>query len=159
MFFSCEHCYKHDLVCLVNPSARSLKCANCHNRGRKCVDVSWESLDREQKQAREEIDSDLDGMDRSLNEIEKIQNNLAKRRIRLAQNRKALSQAENRAKAKASCLLAELEEQEKGQEKNDGFTDCELAETSFDFSSFLDAADVLGPMDWSALGALDGTPE
>jgi hypothetical protein len=73
MFLSCEHCYKHDLVCLVNSSARLLKCANCAKRGIKCVDVSWESLDRTQKQTREEIDSDLDGMDKSLNEIEKIQ--------------------------------------------------------------------------------------
>jgi septal ring factor EnvC (AmiA/AmiB activator) len=121
--------------------------------------VSWESLDRTQKQTREEIDPDLDGMDKSLNKIEKIQNNLAQWRVRLARNRKALSEAENRAKAKASCLLAELEEQKRGREKNDGFTDCELAENSSAFSSFLDAADVLGQMDWSASGALDGTPE
>jgi len=61
---------------------------------------------------------------------------------RISRNRKILELAEERTKSKAVCLLDELkEEEEKERKGNGGFTEGELREASFDFSTFLGISD------------------
>jgi hypothetical protein len=96
-----------------------VKCASCASKGIPCVNSSWASLDKTREEAKSQIDADL-------LELERIT-------ARLRKNRKILKLAEDRAKAKAVCLLDELEEEEEMQRvKGGGLSNAELEELSRD---------------------------
>ena len=71
------------------------RCAECSRIGRKCVNLSWEALDRTRDEYRKKVEED--------------EEELAKLLARLMRDKKILRQADNRAKQKSECLAAELE--------------------------------------------------
>jgi len=147
----CFHCFEHSLACIIMPSSRSLKCANCAKRGIKCVDTSWKSLDETRQITKEKIEKDVE-------DLVEAQAQLAKVIARLSRNRKILSLAESRAKEKTICLLDELEEEEEEERrKNGGLSDGEIAVANADLSSLMG---VTGPglEAWGDLGFPDGSP-
>ena len=71
---------------------------------------------------------------------------------RISRNKTVLELAKKRAREKTICLVQELEEEEEAErQKNGSFTNDELAETSFNFPSFLGIIDRSNVVDWSAL--------
>jgi hypothetical protein len=142
---TCDHCFKHSLPCIVMSSTKSLKCASCALKGIKCVNVSWDSLDKTRADTKSQIEKDLQVMEGAM--------------ARIARNRKVLALAEKRAKSKAVCLLDELEEEEEKERKeNGGFTEGELREASFDFSTFLGVSDGSDQVDWASLDVPGDSP-
>lgn len=124
----CNHCFLQGLVCFVMPDSR-LRCAECTRLGKKCVNMSWESLDRTREEYQKKVDDD-----------EKL---LAEVISRLLRNKKILKQAEERARKKALCLASEMEEM--GETEAAEGEDCPAASISAAFS----------PTMWATLGLLD----
>ena len=117
---SCIHCLTHELRCVKMSSSRSLKCASCAKKGIKCVDVSWDSLDRTRQESRSQMEKDLD-------EMEKLMAQQQALAARIARTRRVLKLADERAKAKTICLLDELEEEEELERvRNGGMSDGEI---------------------------------
>lgn len=134
---ACEHCYKYNIRCIVMEGGRSTRCASCSAKGIKCVNITWTALDKTREETKAKINEDL----QRLEEIT----------ARLAQNRRVLELAEKRAKAKAVCLLDELEEKEEAERvRNGGLTDGELEEMSRDFVAYNNASENVGTDVWSA---------
>jgi hypothetical protein len=145
-YLACIHCFEHGIRCVVMSSTKSSKCASCQAKGIKCVNVSWHSLDKTREQTKAEINADL-------LELERIT-------ARLAKNRRVLELAEKRAKAKAICLLDELEEEEERQRlENGGLTDAELEDMSRDFVAHTNASENVGTEVWSAWDSSRGGPD
>jgi hypothetical protein len=125
-----NYCFKHSLPYIVISSTKSLKYASCALKGIKCINVSWDSLDKTRADTKSQIEKDLEVMEGTI--------------ARIARNRKVLALAEKRAKSKAVYLLDELkEEEEKERKENSGFTEGKLRKASFDFSTFLGISDGL----------------
>ncbi|KAL9626126.1 MAG: hypothetical protein Q9204_007560 [Flavoplaca sp. TL-2023a] len=82
-----------------------LKCSECVRQGKPCVNLSWMSLDKTREEYRKKIDDD-----------EQL---LAEVMARLLRNKKILQQADDRAKRKADCLMAEMEASGDFQETDD----------------------------------------
>ncbi|KAI6786596.1 hypothetical protein KC332_g19142 [Hortaea werneckii] len=76
-------------------SSSNLRCSECVRQGKKCVNMSWESLDKTREEYRRKVDED-----------EEL---LAVVMARLMRNKKILRQAEGRAARKAECLASEME--------------------------------------------------
>lgn len=141
---ACEHCFKHNIRCVVMSSSRSVKCASCAAKGIKCVNVSWESLDRTREETKAEIEEDMD-------ELERLMERQLALAAKIARKRKVLKLAEQRAKAKTICLLDELEEEEEQQRvENGGLSNGELEELSRDFVAYSNATENAGSEVWSA---------
>lgn len=98
--FPCDRCCAANLPCVM--SSRSAKCAHCTQKGRPCVAVSWESLDRTRNETESKIQSDE-------KEREILFSRLAELHARIERNRKILKQAEERAASKMECLRDEME--------------------------------------------------
>lgn len=148
----CVHCSDHSIFCVMSSSSRSLKCSSCANKGMKCVNTSWKSLDETREQTRAKIEKDMD-------ELVAAQANLNRIIARLSRRRKILSFAERNAERKTICLLDELEEEEEIERKaNGGLSNGEIAQANADLSSFLATADGSAPVDWNAMGFSDETP-
>jgi hypothetical protein len=140
---ACEHCYKHGIRCVVMEGGKSTRCASCAAKGIKCVNISWTSLDKTREETKAAINEDL----QRLEEIT----------ARLAQNRRVLELAEKRAKAKAVCLLDEIEEKEEAERvKNGGMTDAELEELSRNFVAYHNASENAGSDVFSAWDSARG---
>lgn len=120
--FACDHCFVNNLCCVAMEGTSSLRCAECVRRGRKCVNLSWESLDKTREEYRKKVEQDEEA--------------LAEVLARLMRNKKILKQAEERAKRKALCLESEMEAS--GQFEDE---DCPAA----------DATVGLSPAVWSSI--------
>jgi len=143
-FIGCHNCLQQGVLYIIMPSS-GVKCATCARQGRKCVDVSWKSLDTVRTKEKEGLNKDLEEMERLI--------------ARISKRRKILALAEERAKRKTIYLVQELENEEEEQRKvNGGFSDVKLSEASRDLAGFLDSTDVSGGVDWSVLGVSDGSP-
>merc|ERR1711967_217932 len=95
VFFPCERCSTHNHLCIIMSNSTNLRCSECVRQGKKCVNMSWESLDRTREEYQRKVDED-----------EEL---LATVMARLMRNKKILRQAEGRAARKAECLASEME--------------------------------------------------
>jgi len=95
---ACLHCSNLSILCMKMENHP--KCAECVRRGRPCVGVSWESLDR----TRDKLESDL-----SVAEEE-----LARALARVARLRKTLKHTKDKVAEKALCLARELADDNDG---------------------------------------------
>ncbi len=95
---ACLHCSSLSILCVKMENHP--KCAECVRRGRPCVSVSWESLDR----TRDKLESDL-----SVAEEE-----LARALARVACLRKTLKHTKDKVAEKALCLARELADDNDG---------------------------------------------
>ena len=98
--FPCEYCHSLRLSCFTMESR--LKCDKCTRRGRPCVAVSWESLDRTRLQLQKEIST--------------ANTELGALAAKIVRLQKTLDQADRRASQKADCLAAELGSDNDGTE-------------------------------------------
>jgi len=127
--FACDHCLRYNRLCIVMMSGRHSRCSECVRLGRKCSNMSWESLDKTRDEFQKKVDDD-----------EAL---LAEVMARLLRNKKILRQAEERAKVKAGHLAAELSAE-------DG-----LSEDTLDCpASAIGVA--LSPAMWQTMDLLDG---
>lgn len=92
---SCDYCFWNGLSCVAMEGNFRLRCSECVRRGRKCVNLSWESLDRTREEYRRKVEKD--------------EEDLAEVLARLMRDKAILRQAEERARKKAQCLEAEME--------------------------------------------------
>ncbi|KIV98334.1 uncharacterized protein PV09_09824, partial [Verruconis gallopava] len=116
---ACQNCFEHGIRCVFMSGIKSIKCASCASKGIVCINSSWASLDKTREEAKALIDADLQELERIIACLKK--------------NWRILKLAEARAKAKAVCLLDELEEEEEMQRvKNGGLSNAELEELSRD---------------------------
>jgi hypothetical protein len=98
---ACVYCSNHSILCVVmEPHS---KCAECTRRGRPCVGVTWESLDR----VRNKLES----------EILQTEEEQARLFAKLSWLRKTLRQTQDRAKQKTLCLLKEMGNDNDGDEE------------------------------------------
>jgi len=98
---ACVYCSNHSILCVVMESHS--KCAECTRRGRPCVGVTWESLDR----VRDKLES----------EILQTEEEQARLFAKLSRLRKMLRQTQDRAKQKTLCLLKEMGDDNDGDEE------------------------------------------
>merc|ERR1712032_1193967 len=87
VFFPCERCSTHNHLCIIMSDSTNLRCSECVRQGKKCVNMSWESLDRTREEYQRKVDED-----------EEL---LATVMARLMRNKKILRQAE--------CLASEMD--------------------------------------------------
>merc|ERR1712230_329333 len=80
VFFPCERCSSHNHLCIAMSSSSNLRCSECVRQGKKCVNMSWESLDKTREEYQRKVDED-----------EEL---LAVVMARLMRNKKILRQAE-----------------------------------------------------------------
>lgn len=126
----CDFCFTQGKQCFIMASSdRRLKCSECVRRGRPCVNLSWESLDRTREEYQKKVDAD-----------EKL---LAEVISRLIRNKAILAQAKDRAHKKAECLANELEEA--GEDVRAEEINCPAADAQVAFS----------PAVWATLGYID----
>ena len=95
VFFPCERCSLHNHLCIAMSNSSNLRCSECVRQGKKCVNMSWESLDKTREEYQRKVDED-----------EEL---LAVVMARLMRNKKILRQAEGRAARKAECLASEMD--------------------------------------------------
>ena len=105
---SCFHCQSKGCPCIVMDSSSHKKCAECTRRGRPCVGITWESLDRVRSQLEAEIRETEDEQSRKLEEQSRLVAEQAAILTKLSRLRKTLRQSQDRAKAKTLCLVQEL---------------------------------------------------
>ena len=110
------------------PNSR-LKCAECTRKGKPCVNMSWESLDKTREEYKAKVDAD-----------EKL---LAEVMLRLLRNKKILEQANERARNKAMCLASEMETD--GEDVLAENINCPAASVGMEFS----------PAMWSTMATID----
>ena len=104
-----------------------MKCSECVRLGKKCVNLSWESLDKTRAEYQKRVDAD-----------EEL---LAEVMARLMRNKKILRQAEGRAKHKAEALMQSMDESGELEENED----CPAA----------DACVNLSPAVWESIAFID----
>ena len=111
--FPCERCYFSNRSCFVMPSSgRSrLHCVECRRRGRRCVEISWDAVDRSVTNAQEEVR-------RSESEYWDTAQRLSQLQAQLSEKRQVLEAARQRATEQLRCLKAELDAEGEG----DAFT-------------------------------------
>ncbi len=121
---ACERCSSTSKVC-IRMEGRP-KCAECTRRGRPCVPVSLESLNR----VHEKLESQLDKAEAEhaaqLDVLQRLNSKILRLRTTIRQNK-------SRAVRKAQCVAAEL-----GSD-NDGITDDETSSEPANFDSLLQA--------------------
>src|SRR5579883_2577863 len=134
---SCEHCLIRGLTCVAMSFSKSVKCANCARKGIKCVDVSWEILDKTREEAKSAIEESLEELSEVYAKQQQLNAKQQKLLAQLSRSRKILKIAESRAKAKAICLMDELEEEEEAERvRNGGHSDGELRELADNLAVF-----------------------
>lgn len=126
--------------------SESARCYACVKLGQRCVNASWESLDRTRERARQQ-------MEESFEEMELQQEALNKTMAKIARLRKTLKLAEERAESKQRCLQAELflEDQQRWQSEQSAIlqADSSLPIGPLDERSFA----WLDTFDWTAVPA------
>ena len=98
--FFCEYCHSLRLSCFIMKSCP--KCDKCTQRGRPCVAVLWESLDRTRLQLQKEISTTNTELGALASKIVRLQ--------------KTLDQADRCASQKADCLAVKLGSDNDGTE-------------------------------------------
>ena len=93
---------KHCVVKLVMPGEKRLKCAECTRRGRACVDMDWDTVERLAREAKEDVVAEE-------REREELIRRLSDLQARLGRKRKVLELAQRRANDQAMCLVREME--------------------------------------------------
>jgi hypothetical protein len=165
--WSCLFCLESCDDCIVMSARPDLKCSNCTRRGKPCVSVSWDVLDRTSEKKAAEIE-DAEQRLRTVNaevrkmmaEVVRRQEEAAKIMESIERNRKVLKQAHQRAEAKTICMLEELqaeEEEERAKKRKRSSSDDNVPERAhfegaFDFDSLVSLPDGAPPIDWSTLG-------
>jgi len=146
----CEYCYSRGLSCIMDPS-RSVKCSVCARQGKKCVDVSWGSLDRTRSTTQEAIQKEEDNILKLNEELSRINQKLGRALSAIQRSRKILQLADARATAKTICLGKELEEEEEAERRDnpDGKSN---AEREADASELAALSSAIGDVDWDQLG-------
>ncbi len=123
---------------MMPDDTKKLKCAECTRRGRPCVSLSWESLDRTRDNLRDELERDEAEASRLFDQYVEVAS-------RVRQKRKVLEQAQGRAAKKFKCLIEEMEAE--GED---------MTATVIDASSL--EASIFGPEgDRLSIGVVDGT--
>ena len=112
--FPCDFCASRGLNCFVMESRP--KCDKCTRRGRPCVGVSWESLDRTRLSLRKEISKAMKEMSKANDALAAKHAELAALSSKVVRLQKTLDQADRRASQKADCLAAELGSDNDGTE-------------------------------------------
>ena len=84
------------------PEEARLKCVECTRRGRPCVDMSWESVDRSREKAKLEVKSEEQT-------VFALVRRLSEAQARLARKRRILEQAQQRSTEQMHCLVREME--------------------------------------------------
>lgn len=114
----CDLCFSSGSKCIAMPDhGQRLKCSECVRKGRPCVNMSWQSLDKTREEYQKKVDDD-----------EKL---LAEVMARLLRNKKILKQANERATKKMLCLAGELRN---AGEEVDEMIDCPAADALVGFS-------------------------
>jgi len=54
--WSCLFCFENNCECFVMSARPDLKCSTCTRRGKPCVAISWDSLDRTMERKASEIE-------------------------------------------------------------------------------------------------------
>jgi hypothetical protein len=62
---SCDYCFKYSLSCIVISSTKSLKYALYALKGIKCVNVSWDSLNKTRSSTKVKINDNLEQMEKA----------------------------------------------------------------------------------------------
>ena len=117
------------------PQEDRLKCAECTRRGKPCVEMSWDAVERTKENLKAEVARGEQEVFARLRELSELQ-------ARLDRKRKVLEQAQQRSDRQAQCLIREMEE---GGE--------DLSRTVFDVS-LLDAQ-LADPFGGTSVGVLD----
>ena len=122
---SCQYCFNNQQPCVVMSGYK--KCVLCTRRGRPCVGVSWDSLDKahnklksdilkvESEQSRLSIEQS-EAATRAAAEWSRIAAEQSHVAAKLDRLRKTLRQTHGRAKEKTLCLLQELSDDEEAVE-------------------------------------------
>lgn len=114
----CDLCFTSGSKCIAMPDhGQRLKCSECVRKGRPCVNMSWQSLDKTREEYQKKVDDD-----------EKL---LAEVMVRLLRNKKILNHANERATKKMMCLAGELRD---SGEEVDASADCPAADALVGFS-------------------------
>jgi len=100
---ACLHCSNLSILCVKMENHP--KCAECVRRGRPCVGVSWESLDR----TRNKLESDLAAAEEEL----------AQAFARVARLRKTMKHTKDKVTEKALCLARELADDNDGVSRDE----------------------------------------
>lgn len=158
--WSCLYCFENGHDCIVMSARPSLKCSTCTRRGKPCVSVSWDVLDRTREQKAAEIE-DAEAKLRIANaEVRKMMAEVVRRQEEAAKllesidrNRKVLNQAHKRSEAKTICLLEELEaeeEEERQRKRKRSSSDDNVPEAAhfLNFGDLVSLPDGAPPIDW-----------
>ena len=108
---SCDHCFSSNIVCIVmpDPPKDSSKCAACTHRGRPCVGISLESLNR----AHKKLESNLEAV---VKECAEHSAAVARLDAKLSRLLKEMKQSRTISTLKAHCVASELGDDNDGTE-------------------------------------------
>lgn len=161
---TCARCFLAGLDCVTMSGHRSIKCANCANSGKSCVNVSWEWLDKERERRAEEVRLDKEKLKLANEEVRKMmaevvrrQNEAQKLLDKIDKSERVLSRVHERAKAKTACLIDELDEEEKEERARKRKRGEAVSPEPLDFSSILGVTDGSNQVDWNAWDVPGGT--
>ena len=56
--FACERCFLSNHNCIIMGSEPHARCSECVRVGRKCVNMSWASLDRTREEYSKKVEKD-----------------------------------------------------------------------------------------------------
>ena len=143
---------------------RSIKCANCVKRGKSCVNVSWEWLDKEREKRAEEIRLDKEKLKvaneqvvKMMAEVVRRQNEASRLLAKIDRSEKTLNRVHDKAKAKTKCLIDELDEEEQEERERKRKRGEAVSPEPLDFSSILGVSDGTNRVDWDAWDVPGGT--
>ena len=98
----CRDCHSLGRACIVMPPNDRLKCSECTRRGRPCVDMSWDSVERTKDLLKDDVRREEEA-------VLEMMRQLLERQARLARKRKLLEQAQQRSDEQMECLIREME--------------------------------------------------
>ena len=93
--FSCSTCFRLLIPCVKMP--RHVGCAECSRNGHRCVDVSWDQIEKAEEKVGKQLEDALDELERS--------------QAKVARLRKVLRQVQGRAEVKMTCIQTEIAEE------------------------------------------------
>ena len=97
----CDYCLSAGKACVRIMGDKRLKCSECARRGRPCVDMSWESVDRSVRLSREDLSRDESRRDELMRELAALM-------ARIDRKRKVVELAQKRSIEQAHCLAREM---------------------------------------------------
>jgi len=111
---ACDHCSAALSSCII--MAGHAKCSECTRRGRPCVPVSLDSLNRAHLRLKSELEV-------AMNERVEQAERLSKLDAKVLRLFKTLKQNESRAVAKVRCVASELGDDNNGTEDEENSSD------------------------------------